>query len=64
MLSKLWWYGNVELWLVGLSGRTIRDWRREKFKPTKEHIFKMGHLAKIVLPKYTTPITEPVESVE
>lgn len=27
--------------LLGLSGRTIRDWKREKFKPTKDHIFKM-----------------------
>lgn len=38
--------------LVGLSGRTIRDWRKEKFKPTKEHILKMSKLAKIILPKH------------
>lgn len=40
--------------LVGLSGRTLRDWRREKFKPTKKHIFKMRDLTGISLPKYST----------
>ena len=39
--------------LLGLSGRTIRDWRREKFKPTKNHILKMSQLTGIALPKYT-----------
>lgn len=40
--------------LVGLSGRTIRDWRREKFKPTKNHILQMSRLSGVALPEYTT----------
>lgn len=38
--------------LVGLSGRTIRDWKREKFKPTKEHIQKISTLSKVEVPKH------------
>lgn len=38
--------------LLGLSGRTIRDWRREKFKPTKEHVLKMSNLSGIIVPDY------------
>ncbi len=38
--------------LIGLSGRTIRDWKREKFKPTKVHILKMSNLSKIKIPQY------------
>lgn len=38
--------------LLGLSGRTIRDWKREKFKPTKEHIFKMSEVSGVEVPKY------------
>lgn len=38
--------------LLNLSGRTIRDWKREKFKPTKIHIDKLGQLSGIEIPKY------------
>lgn len=39
--------------LLGLSGRTIRDWRREKFKPTKKHILIMSELCGMPIPKYS-----------
>lgn len=38
--------------LLGLSGRTIRDWKKEKFKPTKEHIFKMSEISDVEVPKH------------
>lgn len=38
--------------LVELSGRTIRDWKREKFKPTKKHILKISEISKIQVPEY------------
>ncbi len=38
--------------LLGLSGRTIRDWKREKFKPSKDYILKMSQLSGIKLPEY------------
>lgn len=38
--------------LVGLSGRTVRDWRREKFKPTRSHILKMSELSGILIPNH------------
>mgnify|MGYP001558621480 CR=1 FL=1 len=38
--------------LTGVSGRTVRDWRREKFNPTKEHIEKMSELSGITIPEY------------
>lgn len=38
--------------LLGLSGRTIRDWKREKFKPTKDHILKISKLSGVQVPQY------------
>lgn len=38
--------------LLSLSGRTIRDWKREKFKPTKNHIEQLSQLSGIEIPKY------------
>jgi len=38
--------------LLGLSGRTIRDWKREKFKPTKDHISKISKMSGVIVPEY------------
>lgn len=38
--------------LVGVSGRTIRDWRREKFYPQKNAILKLGELSKVNIPEH------------
>lgn len=38
--------------LLRLSGRTIRDWRREKYRPGKNAILKLNKISGIVLPKY------------
>lgn len=38
--------------LVGLSGKTIRDWKGEKFKPTKDHILKLSKISKVRIPEY------------
>lgn len=40
--------------LVGLSGRTIRDWKREKFKPTGKHILRMSEISKVKIPQHET----------
>lgn len=40
--------------LVGLSGRTIRDWKREKFKPSKDVIIKISTLSGVRIPQYET----------
>ncbi len=37
---------------LGISGRTIRDWKREKFKPNSDIIRKLGRLASIPIPKH------------
>lgn len=36
--------------LVGISGRTLRDWKREKFNPQKEILLKFSKLSRISLP--------------
>lgn len=38
--------------LVGLSGRTIRDWRRELFNPSNEAVLKLSLLSGIPIPKH------------
>lgn len=38
--------------LLNLSGRTIRDWKREKFKPTKDHIDRLSRLSGIDIPDF------------
>lgn len=38
--------------LVSLSGRTVRDWKREKFYPSKEAIMKLSKLSGVSVPKY------------
>lgn len=38
--------------LVGLSGRTIRDWKREKYKPSRETILNLSKLSKVNVPRY------------
>lgn len=38
--------------LIGFSGRTLRDWKREKFNPSKEAILKLSKLSQIPLPAY------------
>lgn len=38
--------------LLHLSGRTIRDWRREKYRPGKNAILKLHKISGIELPKY------------
>lgn len=38
--------------LIGLSGRTIRDWKREKFKPQKVVLLKLSKLSRIPLPPH------------
>ena len=38
--------------LIGLSGRTIRDWKREKFNPSKDAILNLSNLSGIKPPKY------------
>lgn len=40
--------------LVGLSGRTIRDWKREKFKPSRDVILKISTLSGVGIPQYET----------
>ncbi|MBI2600513.1 hypothetical protein HYW42_01050 [Candidatus Daviesbacteria bacterium] len=40
--------------LVGISGRTLRDWKREKFNPQKEVLVKCSKLSQIPLPAYKT----------
>lgn len=37
---------------VGLSCRTIRDWKREKFNPSSEAILKLSRLSGILIPKH------------
>lgn len=37
--------------MLGVSGRTIRDWKREKFKPSKDLIVKMHNFSGVSLPK-------------
>lgn len=38
--------------LVGLSGRTIRDWGEEKFNPSSEAILKLSRLSGVPIPKH------------
>lgn len=38
--------------LLELSSRTIRDWKREKFKPNKDAILKLSQLSDLKLPTY------------
>lgn len=38
---------------VGVSGRTIRDWRREKFKPSQRHIVQLSGIAQVNIPPST-----------
>lgn len=38
--------------LVGLSGRTIRDWKREKYRPAKDTILKLSRITGVGLPEY------------
>lgn len=38
--------------VVGLSGRTIRDWRREKYYPQEDIILKFSKLSGIKVPSY------------
>lgn len=38
--------------LVSLSGRTIRDWRKEKFKPTSKAIIELCRLSGVPIPKH------------
>lgn len=38
--------------LAGISGRTLRDWKREKFNPQKEVLVKFSKLSKIPLPTH------------
>lgn len=40
--------------LVELSGRTIRDWKREKFNPQKEALLELSKLSQIPLPTHKT----------
>lgn len=40
--------------LVELSGRTIRDWKREKFNPQKEILLELSKLSQIPLPAHKT----------
>lgn len=38
--------------LIGFSGRTLRDWKREKFNPSKKAILKLSQLSQVPLPVY------------
>ena len=38
--------------IVGISGRTLRDWKREKYNPSKEIIIKLSELAKVSIPDH------------
>lgn len=38
--------------LVRLSGRTIRDWKREKYRPGKEAILNLSRISSVKLPEY------------
>lgn len=38
--------------LIGLSGRTIRDWKREKFNPSKDAILKLSKLSQTPVPPH------------
>jgi hypothetical protein len=38
--------------LLGISGRTLRDWKREKFKPNKNKIFKLSKLSGVKIPDH------------
>lgn len=38
--------------LIGISGRTLRDWKREKFNPDKDRIHKMSELSGVLVPRY------------
>lgn len=38
--------------LVNLSGRTIRDWKREKFNPQEEVILKLSNISGVSVPEH------------
>lgn len=38
--------------LIGFSGRTLRDWKREKFNPNKDAILKLSQLSGVKLPTF------------
>lgn len=38
--------------LVGLSGRTIRDWKKMKFKPSRDAILKISKLSRVQIPRF------------
>lgn len=38
--------------LVNVSGRTIRDWKREKFNPSSGSMLELGRLSGIPIPRY------------
>lgn len=38
--------------LIGISGRTLRDWKKEKFNPSSEAIFELSKLSGIAVPKH------------
>lgn len=38
--------------LVSISGRTVRDWKREKFNPSKDTLLELSKLSGVPLPKY------------
>lgn len=38
---------------IGVSGRTLRDWKREKFYPPEEIIRKLSQISGVKLPIYT-----------
>lgn len=37
---------------IGLSGRTIRDWKRDKYNPQKEIILKLSSLSDVSIPPH------------
>ncbi|MFH0937072.1 MAG: hypothetical protein V1808_02170 [Candidatus Daviesbacteria bacterium] len=38
--------------LIEVSSRTLRDWKREKYRPSKDSIFKLSQLSGVKLPTY------------
>src|SRR5476651_363723 len=52
VILKLGISNNEAAVLIGISGRTLRDWKREKYKPSKDSIFKLSQLSNVEIPSY------------